>query len=62
MERDLRLTGKFRDQTDHVKAPVGFEVNNPWKVSSSPFTFWLEVGIRYANEHLVGKKVHLVLD
>ena len=32
MDRDLRLTGVFREQTDHVEAPLGFEVNNPWKV------------------------------
>lgn len=33
MDRDRRLTGWLRGQTDKVEAPVGFEVNNPWKVS-----------------------------
>lgn len=35
MDRDRRLTGWLRGQTDKVEAPVGFEVNNPWKVSGS---------------------------
>lgn len=34
MDRDRRLTGWLRGQTDKVEAPMGFEVNNPWKVSS----------------------------
>lgn len=34
MDRDRRLTGWLRGQTDKVEAPVGFEVNNPWKVSA----------------------------
>lgn len=32
MERDKRLTGFLRGQTDRVAAPPGFELNNPWKV------------------------------
>lgn len=32
MERDMRLTGFLRGQTDRVKAPAGFELSNPWKV------------------------------
>jgi hypothetical protein len=32
MDRDIRLTGVFRAQSDNPKAPLGFEVNNPWKV------------------------------
>lgn len=32
MERDYRLTGAWRKQTDNVKAPLGFELNNPWKL------------------------------
>lgn len=34
MERDKRLTGVFRGQTDNAQAPRGFELNNPWKVGS----------------------------
>ena len=33
MERDRRLTGYLRGQTDNAEAPPGFELNNPWKVS-----------------------------
>ena len=32
MERDLRLTGFMRGQTDKAEAPAGFELNNPWRV------------------------------
>jgi len=32
MERDLRLTGFLRGQTDRVAAPAGFEFSNGWKV------------------------------
>ncbi|KLJ06822.1 hypothetical protein EMPG_17686 [Blastomyces silverae] len=31
MERDQRITGIFRGQDSNHEAPVGFEVNNPWK-------------------------------
>lgn len=36
MDRDRRLTGTLRGQTDNPKAPPGFELNNPWKVSNLP--------------------------
>ncbi|KAF2400744.1 hypothetical protein EJ06DRAFT_509596 [Trichodelitschia bisporula] len=32
MERDKRLTGFLRGQSDRAEAPDGFELNNPWKV------------------------------
>ncbi|KAK3724769.1 hypothetical protein LTR37_000817 [Vermiconidia calcicola] len=32
MDRDRRLTGFLRGQTDSVKAPPGFELSNPWRV------------------------------
>lgn len=32
MERDMRLTGSLRGQTSKAQAPIGFELNNPWKV------------------------------
>lgn len=32
MERDRRLTGFMRGQTDKPEAPAGFELNNPWRV------------------------------
>ncbi|KAF2020741.1 hypothetical protein BU24DRAFT_7767 [Aaosphaeria arxii CBS 175.79] len=34
LERDRRLTGFARGQTDKAEAPEGFELNNPWKVES----------------------------
>lgn len=34
MDRDRRLTGYLRGQTDRVEAPEGFELNNPWRVSA----------------------------
>jgi hypothetical protein len=37
MDRDFRLTGEWRVQSDNVVAPLGFEVNNPWRVCK--FTF-----------------------
>lgn len=33
MDRDRRLTGFLRGQTDNPKAPAGFELSNPWRVS-----------------------------
>ncbi|SPN97435.1 uncharacterized protein DNG_00949 [Cephalotrichum gorgonifer] len=32
MERDMRLTGSLRGQTDAPEAPIGFELNNPWRM------------------------------
>jgi hypothetical protein len=34
MNRDRRLTGSLRGQTDEVTAPAGFELNNPWAASA----------------------------
>jgi len=34
MDRDRRLTGIFRGQTDNAVAPAGFELNNPWKTEN----------------------------
>ncbi|EXJ90700.1 hypothetical protein A1O1_03804 [Capronia coronata CBS 617.96] len=31
MDRDYRLTGSMRGQSDAVAAPIGFEVNSRWK-------------------------------
>ncbi|KAI0102292.1 hypothetical protein GGR51DRAFT_574199 [Nemania sp. FL0031] len=32
MDRDRRLTGLLRGQSDEAIAPTGFEFNNPWRV------------------------------
>ncbi|KAJ9420646.1 hypothetical protein QL093DRAFT_2334050 [Fusarium oxysporum] len=34
MDRDRRLTGTLRGQTDKPEAPLGFELNNPWKLET----------------------------
>ncbi|KAI0421548.1 hypothetical protein F5X98DRAFT_246686 [Xylaria grammica] len=31
MDRDRRLTGLLRGQSDAALAPAGFELNNPWR-------------------------------
>lgn len=36
MERDRRLTGTLRGQTDKPEAPLGFEFSNAWKVCKTP--------------------------
>jgi hypothetical protein len=36
MDRDRRLTGYLRGQTDNPTAPPGFELNNPWRVCIFP--------------------------
>lgn len=42
MDRDRRLTGTMRGQTDNVEAPLGFELNNPWRVRVIPvLTLWM---------------------
>lgn len=35
MDRDRRLTGFLRGQTDNPSAPLGFELNSPWRVCHS---------------------------
>lgn len=40
MDRDRRLTGFLRGQTDSVKAPAGFELSNPWRVSIHQAFTW----------------------
>ncbi|ELR05093.1 hypothetical protein VC83_00178 [Pseudogymnoascus destructans] len=32
MDRDRRLTGFLRGQTGSAIAPLGFELNNPWRL------------------------------
>lgn len=39
MDRDRRLTGYLRGQTDNPDAPPGFELNNPWRVRICPLLF-----------------------
>jgi hypothetical protein len=37
MDRDLRLTGIFREQSDSPEAPLGYEVNSKWKMEKRIF-------------------------
>ena len=37
MDRDRRLTGYLRGQTDQALAPAGFEFTNGWRVSDLRF-------------------------
>jgi hypothetical protein len=34
----MRMTGVFRAQSDNPEAPLGFELNNPWKVCHAAIT------------------------
>jgi hypothetical protein len=43
MERDRRLTGFMRGQTDKPIAPEGFELNNPWRVRTGYVRPWRKV-------------------
>lgn len=36
MDRDRRLTGYLRGQTDSVEAPEGFNLSNAWRVGITP--------------------------
>jgi len=46
MDRDRRLTGFLRGQSDEVEAPLGFELNNPWRVSAfSGYEVVMRMGI-----------------
>ncbi|KXT00136.1 hypothetical protein AC578_3289 [Pseudocercospora eumusae] len=42
MDRDRRLTGFLRGQTDNAIAPKGFELSNPWR----------HLGLTYLREQL----------
>ncbi|MCJ1474235.1 hypothetical protein MMC13_002893 [Lambiella insularis] len=37
MDRDRRLTGYLRGQSDSVEAPEGFELNHPWRMEKRFF-------------------------
>ena len=49
MDRDMRLTGVFRAQSDNPEAPLGFEVNNPWKVYHQAIAEQISVLIHVAD-------------
>jgi hypothetical protein len=49
MDRDMRLTGVFRAQSDNPEAPLGFELNNPWKVYHQAIAKQISVLIHVAD-------------
>jgi hypothetical protein len=49
MDRDMRLTGVFRAQSDNPEAPLGFELNNPWKVCHEAITRQISILIDVAD-------------
>jgi hypothetical protein len=60
MDRDRRLTGYLRGQTDQAIAPAGFELSNGWRVSCS--TRWgnKKVLKRGTDKTLTGREAHHV--
>lgn len=52
MDRDRRLTGFLRGQTDNVRAPKGFELSNPWRVSSVGFLPYVINALVESNDSL----------
>lgn len=47
MDRDRRLTGMLRGQTDNVEAPPGFELNSAWRVGHNRSIFRRgQIGLR----------------
>lgn len=61
MDRDRRLTGTLRGQSDNPQAPLGFEFTNGWKVISLPIYnsfFHGQVLIQYAAGEAIYLKDH----
>jgi hypothetical protein len=54
MDRDRRLTGYLRGQTDNPVAPAGFELNNPWRVCSSLQAIYKNVMLTILNSSRSG--------
>ncbi|KAF9741543.1 hypothetical protein PMIN01_01082 [Paraphaeosphaeria minitans] len=51
LERDRRLTGFARGQTDKAEAPPGFELNNPWRVrTAGAAEFAVLTAARWSND------------
>lgn len=54
MERDRRLTGMLRGQTDSPIAPDGFELSNAWKVRAASLALgYMDTDVLH---HLDGEK------
>ena len=54
MDRDRRLTGFLRGQTDDPVAPNGFELNNPWRVCIQ-----YDFRAAFANNSIAGEEILL---
>ena len=59
MDRDRRLTGIWRGQTDNVEPPRGFELSSGWKVCCE---FETDVSRKHAYADLDGKRILLGRD
>lgn len=57
MDRDRRLTGMLRGQTDKAEAPAGFELNNPWRVRILDYYISLR---SYTNNGCLARESHHV--
>ena len=55
MDRDKRLTGSFRGQTDNPVAPPEFAVNSEWKVEFPIFDACLLPSFRLVANIIVPK-------
>jgi hypothetical protein len=60
MDRDRRLTGYLRGQTDQAIAPAGFELSNGWRVSYSTRRSYCLVLKRGTDKNLTGREAHHV--
>lgn len=59
MERDRRLTGTLRGQTDKPDAPAGFEFSNGWRVCSAYFYRFFS---QYANDIFTDGEAFYLID
>ncbi|KAL8417517.1 hypothetical protein RB594_001255 [Gaeumannomyces avenae] len=65
MDRDRRLTGLLRGQSDNPIAPPGFELNNPWRVWHHPLEALRDsqaIGPTNTMLHLLGRKADVLKD
>lgn len=53
MERDRRLTGFMRGQTDKPEAPAGFELNNPWRVRGPSYRARRHANIKQVEQRFI---------
>jgi len=57
MDRDKRLTGSFRGQTDNPVAPPEFAVNSEWKVEFPIFDISLLPSLKFMANIIISEKL-----